>query len=439
MEPVLAVLHRLPARRPSSALATLGCTRARTACSFLARPAGAALDGTMWWCTYSRGQAALAALLACGLAGQARADRGGRTAHAETFAALARRASAAHDAAAGEPQGDDDEHESRRETSDGRDDAGGPGISHKVAPGETLSAIALHYGVSVQAILDRNPGLDADRIREGQTLEIGGGRRSVRISVQAGDTLSAIAHAQSVSLAELRRWNPGLDPDHIRAGQELSVFPRRPPSLSESIGFPGSGQLVHGRRLRPGSGYAIRDPDRSYATDETVRDIESAFAQLRRRDPGAPRLFVHDLSLRHGGPMTEHRSHQSGRDADIAYPQKHCEGPCDFRPLGPNQLDAARTFELLRYWLERDELEAVFIDYRLQAPIYHYARAHGATAEQLQRWFQYPHGRDYPLGIIRHFPKHFDHMHVRFACPGSDHDCRTYRPVLMRMLHAAAR
>ncbi|MFI5309536.1 MAG: penicillin-insensitive murein endopeptidase, partial [Polyangiales bacterium] len=314
------------------------------------------------------------------------------------------------------------------------DEATGP--RHKVAAGETLSGIAKHYGVTIDAILERNPNLDRDRIREGQQLAIGDARRSVQVTVQPGDTLTSIARAQEVSVLELQRWNPRLAPDHIRAGQQLVVFPKKPASLSESVGLPGGGQLVHARRLPPGPGYVVRAPERAYATDETVRGIMQAFDHLRRADPKAPRVWVHDLSLRRGGPMTEHRSHQSGRDADIAYVQKRCDGVCDFHRVEPEAIDAARTFGLLKYWLERDELEAVFIDYRLQAPLYQYARSQGATAEQLQRWFQYPHGRDYPLGVIRHFRNHFDHMHVRFACHASDAECRTYRPLL---LHTASR
>jgi LysM repeat protein len=304
------------------------------------------------------------------------------------------------------------------------------GLVHRVAQGETLSAIAAHYGVAMQQILDMNPDLKPDKIREGQSLSIGGERRSLRYTIQPGDTLSRVAKNNDVTLTELKRWNPKLDPDHIRVGQELAVYPKKPASLSESVGTPAKGQLVHPRMLPPGAGYFVRAPERSWATDETVRGIIEAFQHLLKVDPRAPKIEVHDLSLRRGGPMTEHKSHQSGRDADIAYPQKHCDGVCDFRRLAPSDLDPARAFALLKYWLEQDMLEAVFVDYRLQAPLYQYARSQGATAEQLHRWFQYPNGRDYPLGVIRHFPKHDDHMHVRFNCHSSDPECKTYRPLL---------
>lgn len=362
---------------------------------------------------------------------RARADRGAAQHRSDALALLTPRSEL-----------DADDAPSRRhralhdDADDDRDRFSAVPLTHKVALGETLSAIAKHYGVALQQVLDLNPGLTADKIREGQNITIGLERRSLRYGVQRGDTLSGIAKQNEVTLAELKRWNPRLDPDHIREGQVLAIYPKKPPSLSESIGTPAGGQLVHARMLSSGPGYLVRAPERAYATDETVRGIVAAFTHLREVDPKAPTLWVHDLSLKRGGPINEHRSHQSGRDADIAYPQKHCDGPCGFRRLVASEIDAPRTFALLKYWLEHDLLEAVFIDYRLQAPLYQYARSQGASAEQLRRWFQYPNGAESPLGVIRHYRKHDDHMHVRFLCHASDHECKTYRPFLV---HSAAR
>lgn len=92
--------------------------------------------------------------------------------------------------------------------------------------------------------------------------------------------------------------------------------------------------------------------------------------------------------------------------------------------LPPEQLDVARQWTLLEHWLRHDRVEAIFIDYRLQAELYRHAREEGASREELHRWFQYPRGRTHPLGIIRHYPQHDDHLHVRFACHESDADCR---------------
>ena len=308
----------------------------------------------------------------------------------------------------------------------------GQGFEHVVAEGETLGAIAAKYGTAMQVLLDQNPGLAADRIRAGQHILIDGERRLARVTVQPGDTLTAIARAQRVTVGELLRWNPELKPDRIRDGVSLRVFPRAPASPSASIGSPSAGRLLTGRRLAAGPGFAVRAPERAWGTDETVRELAGAFASLQRAFPRSPRIWVHDLSLRGGGPIDDHHSHQSGRDVDIAYAQRECEGTCGFRPLSTGELDARRTWALLRYWLERDALEAVFVDYRLQGPLYKAARASGASEEELMRWFQYPRGRGNPWGVIRHYPKHGDHMHVRFACHASDPACKTFRPLLLQ-------
>jgi murein endopeptidase len=250
-------------------------------------------------------------------------------------------------------------------------------------------------------------------------------------TVQQGETLSGIAKRNEIKLAELLRWNAGLNPDRIRAGQKLRMRGLPASSVSESIGTPNEGRLVDGRRLPRHPGYVIRTSERSFGTDEAVRGIVKAFDALRRRDPRAPKARVHDMSLRRGGPIEDHRSHQSGRDADISYFHSGCKGgSCDFRRIAPRDLDVKRTWSLLEYWLERDMLEAVFIDYRLQAPLYRHARSQGATRDQLAHWFQYPHGRTHVGGVVRHFPKHADHMHVRFACHPSDESCRSFRPLL---------
>jgi hypothetical protein len=156
---------------------------------------------------------------------------------------------------------------------------------------------------------------------------------------------------------------------------------------------------------------------------ETVLWMQDAFDSVREAHPRAPRVRVHDLSDHDGGRLYGHRSHQSGRDVDIAYYHERCNGPCSFRRVR-DDLDVATQWTLLRHWLVRDQVTAIFNDYRIQRPLYEEARRQGATRAQLSRWFQYPRGRTHSLGKIRHFPNHRDHLHVRFVCPETDEECR---------------
>lgn len=304
--------------------------------------------------------------------------------------------------------------------------------TYSVQPGDTLSGIAARRGYTVEQILSWNADLDPDRIRAGRVLHMGEGRRRTTYSVQPGDSLSAIAVRYGVSVSQLKRWNARVERGWLHVGDVLTIYTELPESYSESIGLPNKGRLQHARRLPSSPAYVIRDRDRAWGTEETVRAMVSAFDSVRRACRGTPRVMVHDLSLRNGGWMKGHHSHQSGRDADIAYYARDCGlEPCAFRHLTPQRLDAKRQWALLRYWLQRDMVEAVFVDYRLQKPLYQQARKQGATREQLERWFQYPRGLAHPGGIIRHFRKHADHLHVRFACHHTDARCRTLRPLLV--------
>ncbi|MCA9543056.1 MAG: LysM peptidoglycan-binding domain-containing protein, partial [Myxococcales bacterium] len=90
-------------------------------------------------------------------------------------------------------------------------------------------------------------------------------------------------------------------------------------------------------------------------------------------------------------------------------------------------IDAGRSFTLMQSWLERGEVEYIFVDYRLQQPLYEYARdVAKVPAAKLEAWFQYPRGRRARTGIIRHLRGHADHLHVRFWAPGSRAAAKAY-------------
>lgn len=297
-----------------------------------------------------------------------------------------------------------------------------------VQAGDTLGALARRHGVDVQTLLDNNSDLSADRIRVGQTVRVSHRGRRVDHEIERGENLTSVARRYEVTVRDLLRWNPGLRADRVQAGRNVLLFTQVPESLSQSIGFPSDGRLVNPVVLREHPGFVLRDSSRAWGTLETVRAIRDGFAAVHKGDPASPRVRVHDISLRSGGHMQDHRSHQSGRDVDISYYQKRCGADgCAFRRLGAADLDVARQWELLRYWLSRGQLEAAFIDYSLQAALYRHARSQGASREELARWFQYPRGKDNPYGVVRHFPKHDDHMHLRFTCHDTDPECKAFR------------
>ncbi|MHA1569147.1 MAG: LysM peptidoglycan-binding domain-containing protein, partial [Alphaproteobacteria bacterium] len=100
--------------------------------------------------------------------------------------------------------------------------------SHTVSRGETLSGIAARYGVSVRDLMRQNNLSNADSIRAGQTLIISGGKKKrakyrTTYTVKRGDTLSAIAKRYGVTVNELAAANGIARNSTLQVGQKLKI------------------------------------------------------------------------------------------------------------------------------------------------------------------------------------------------------------------------
>ncbi len=117
------------------------------------------------------------------------------------------------------------------------------GRRHVVRRGDTLGAIARHYGTTPAAIKRANH-LHGNLIRVGQSLLIpeaakksaarreahttghatnGDSRRATAYSVKSGDSLSRIAKRLGVTVAQLRQWNHLPKGYTLHPGEELKV------------------------------------------------------------------------------------------------------------------------------------------------------------------------------------------------------------------------
>ncbi|MDY7101987.1 MAG: LysM peptidoglycan-binding domain-containing protein [Actinomycetota bacterium] len=101
--------------------------------------------------------------------------------------------------------------------------------SHLVQPGDTLSAIAAANGLTVADLADRNGIGDPNLIRVGQLLQLGAGGGSAgsatggAYEVRSGDSLSVIAARAGVSTAALASANGITDHDRIYVGARLTI------------------------------------------------------------------------------------------------------------------------------------------------------------------------------------------------------------------------
>lgn len=156
---------------------------------------------------------------------------------------------------------------------------------------------------------------------------------------------------------------------------------------------------------------------RNYGVPEMVLAIKAAVEAVHDTHPETKRLVIGDLSRPHGGFFPPHLSHQSGRDADIGYYIKGRREPEYLMKIRAHQLDVERTWTFLHSFLKDDKVQYVFMDYRLQKPLYKYLRnVIKLSPRLLSKYISYPRRKG---GIIRHLRGHADHMHVRFYAPQS--------------------
>lgn len=213
------------------------------------------------------------------------------------------------------------------------------------------------------------------------------------------------------------------------------AFRHHPESLgSVSIGAPNSGALMNGVRPPPSSLYRLVDPDHAWGTQETVDSLVTALTAVARAHPNTPAVNIGHISGHSGGPLSPHRSHQSGRDVDVglyyADPSAHWYTHSD----GAN-LDVARCWTLLKALAAHTDIEMVLLDIQLQKLIEQYA----LSVEHDSQWVHlifHGDGRRPPL--LRHAPGHATHFHLRFFNPVARRSALRLAPLLPEVAKATA-
>lgn len=299
-----------------------------------------------------------------------------------------------------------------------------PLFEHEVVPGEHLGQVAGRYGVRRSDLTKWNASLrkNPDFLKVGQDLRVcpeiaPRERTKIQYTVAEGDSFGEIAGRYGLTMKELERYQQGKldDPSKLRPGQSLVVW------VDGRVvpGFGGidddKGVLSGGVQLPTGKHYHVKWQAAAWGTSSTVRAIQSAVADYKRRMPGGPKVHIGDISKRAGGKFPPHVSHQHGRDVDIGYvlTGKHAN-ETRFHSANGNNLDVARTWRLIKAFIDTGTVGYIFMDYRIQKLLFEHAEKHGASEEMLDELFQYPRGRGRTHGIIRHWKGHVNHFHVRF-------------------------
>ncbi len=289
------------------------------------------------------------------------------------------------------------------------------GGRHIVQRGETLEHVAKVYGCSTDAVLKAN-NLKTTLVKAGTVVKVPActvgarakqrGRTRERPDVLDEKAEKALAVIDGASVVKTARAADIVEPAETDG-------------RSESLGKPWNGALVNGERMPRGEGYQLRRPQRAYGASHVVDHLKHAIAEVRALYPEVHTLAIGDLSREGGGKIGDHHSHQSGLDVDVGfYFHRVPEGYPDSFIAASSELDLQATWALVTAFARSTDLETgvqmIFLDYAVQARLYKFAHQRGTPESDLEAIFQYPRGRDALVGIVRHWPHHADHLHVRF-------------------------
>lgn len=182
-----------------------------------------------------------------------------------------------------------------------------------------------------------------------------------------------------------------------------------------SVGAPNRGRLFNGVAMPKDERWKQNDPGNAWGTQETVDSIIKAIEKVHTVHKETPAIYIGHLSSKSGGHLKPHKSHQSGRDVDLSYFYKEDKGW--YAVANDKNLDRARTWTLVKAFIEDANSEMILIDTSIQRLLMAYALESGEDKAFVERVFQVSGKSQSPL--IRHARGHATHIHVRFFSPSA--------------------
>jgi penicillin-insensitive murein endopeptidase len=207
--------------------------------------------------------------------------------------------------------------------------------------------------------------------------------------------------------------------------------------MSLSVGSPARGWQLRAKQLRATPYLVVKESSQHavYGHPALVLMLQRTAKQMVQNVQAQP-LVVGDLSSERGGPLYGHRSHQSGRDADVGFFALDTKGEparlerfVTYDALGRANDRSGLVFDDYRNWLmvltwmkdERAGIKYVFVASHLRRRLLEFARSRSAYAKYADEAAKF-------LLQPRNASAHDDHFHVRIACPKRHEGlCKDYR------------
>lgn len=205
-----------------------------------------------------------------------------------------------------------------------------------------------------------------------------------------------------------------------------------PASLgSVSIGRPAAGRLMGAVPMPEDEAWVVVNPVETWGTQETVDYLAHNIRRVYEQFPDTPPLPIGDIGRKEGGHLRPHLSHQSGRDVDVGY--YYVNGADWYTPVTQDNLDFARTWAFVKSIVVESDVQAIFMDIRVQRMLRDYALEIGEDPAWLEQLFGGGTSQLRPL--ITHEPGHRTHIHIRYYNPiAQETGRRLYHALLQRKL-----
>lgn len=165
----------------------------------------------------------------------------------------------------------------------------------------------------------------------------------------------------------------------------------------------------------------------SWGTPRLISALERAGRDVQKRVEGSPALGVGNIGRAKGGSLAPYsKSHQAGRDCDLAFYALDAKGPVAAEDLehfdaSLNSTESERRFDVARNWalvsslLSNDDIEVkwLFVSTPLRTALLAHARKVKAPASLLR-------AAEERLHQPSDAPPHDDHFHLRLRCTATE-------------------
>jgi murein endopeptidase/LysM repeat protein len=316
-------------------------------------------------------------------------------------------------------------------------------IKHKVQSRETLTQIAVRYGVTVENLRKWNGLGESAKPKVRKTIRVRAKRiplpkQRVEHDVLAGETWGSVAADYGVSSRDLHAWNYRLreleeggklvvwfDPaKDWTVGRHMGPLPNHryvePGALS--VGKPQRGRIENAVLIPQSVDYTCRSERLCWGSSYAVEGMQRAFANFRYESGYEGEIVIGSISRKFGRRFPPHKSHQSGRDVDIRLPILPTVP--DWRDPHRDEVDWMATWALVDALIDTGRVQTIFLESDLQRPLYEAARQLGRSHESLAGAITYPREKGKEWAIVRHSKGHDAHIHVRFKCGPDEPRCK---------------